>query len=305
MSAKRRDPSHPHHQGEGTARPHRAKRPEWWDAPRGRSLSIVVPAKDEAASLAQLVAEVAAAFRPLRTRGQGPTRLDGFELLIVDDGSTDATREVLRDLATRYPELRPLRLAATAGQSAAIAAGLRAARGDWVAILDADLQNPPAELVKLWDALPGHDVALGWRVKREDVWTKRVISRWANQVRNAVLGQAIKDTGCSVRILPREIALRLPWFRGAHRFFGPLLEREGCRIVQVPVRHRPRPHGTSHYHFWNRSINVIVDLVGVAWLMRRPSRYVIAEAAAPSQTHAESRPVEPVSMPASACHQEV
>jgi dolichol-phosphate mannosyltransferase len=145
-----------------------------------------------------------------------------------------------------------------------------------VAILDADLQNNPADLANLWDALPGHDAALGWRTKREDVWSKRIVSRWANTIRNAVLGQSIKDTGCSVRIFPRDAALRLPMFHGVHRFLGPLLLREGLSIVQVPVTHRPRPHGASHYNFRNRSIKVIVDLFGVAWLMRRTVRYEVA-----------------------------
>jgi hypothetical protein len=148
-----------------------------------------------------------------------------------------------------------------------------------VAILDADLQNRPADLALLWEALPGHDAALGWRTKREDVWSKRVISLWANRIRNGVLGQSIKDTGCAVRIFPRAVALRLPMFHGAHRFYGPLLLREGCRIIQVPVTHRPRPHGRSHYTLWNRSLKVVVDLFGVAWLMRRPVRYRIASPA--------------------------
>jgi glycosyltransferase involved in cell wall biosynthesis len=190
--------------------------------------------------------------------------------VIVDDGSTDATARVLRELAGTYPEVRPLRLRASVGQSAATVAGFRAARGDWIATLDADLQNDPADLVALWNALPGYDVALGWRVKRADVGSKRAVSRLANWVRNAVLGQSIRDTGCSVRIFPRTVALRLPLFQGVHRFFGPLFLREGCRVVQVPVNHRPRPHGRSHYNLWNRSLRVIVDLAGVAWLMRRP-----------------------------------
>jgi hypothetical protein len=148
-----------------------------------------------------------------------------------------------------------------------------------VATLDADLQNNPADLATLWNALPGHDAALGWRTTRADVWSKRLISRWANRVRNGVLGQAIRDTGCSVRIIDRERALRLPMFRGAHRFLGPLLLREGCRLVQVPVSHRPRSHGASHYNVWNRSLRVVVDLFGVAWLMRRPIRYRVVPAA--------------------------
>jgi glycosyltransferase involved in cell wall biosynthesis len=267
-------------------------------------LSVVVPARNEAEGLPQLVAEIAAALRPLRDGGARPgrsrerqravgaaagapplpdgrgsvRRLAGFEVIIVDDGSTDRTPEVLRGLAADYPELRGVVLAGGVGQSSATVAGIRAARGDWIATLDADLQNDPADLVRLWEALPGHDVALGWRGDRCDVWSRRVVSRWANRVRNAVLGQSIRDTGCSVRIFPREAALRLPAFRGVHRFLGPLLLREGCRLVQVPVGHRPRPHGRSHYNLWNRSLQVIIDLLGVAWLLRRPLAYRVLRA---------------------------
>jgi glycosyltransferase involved in cell wall biosynthesis len=278
----RRDPSH------SWPRPGPGGGPS---PPRNGSLSIIVPAKNEAASLPQLVEEIVRAFRPLEARVGGAHRLDGFEIVVVDDGSTDATPDVLRGLARNVPELRPVRLTRNVGQSGATAAGFRAARGDWVAVLDADLQNDPADLATLWDALPGHDAALGWRVKRQDVWSKRVISRWANRIRNAMLGQSIRDTGCSVRIFPRDVALRLPMFHGVHRFFGPLLIREGCRIVQVPVNHRPRPHGNSHYNIWNRSTKVIVDLFGVAWLMRRPIVYQVAEASeAPTAAALATRP---------------
>jgi glycosyltransferase involved in cell wall biosynthesis len=241
-------------------------------------LSVVVPARDEAASLPRLVAEIAEALRPLcDISEETPRRLGGFEVVVVDDGSTDETRGVLERLRGAHPELVVLSLKESAGQSAAIAAGFRIARGDWVATLDADLQNDPADLAALWSVLPGHDAALGWREHRQDVWSKRVISRWANRVRNRVLGQSIRDTGCSVRIIRRSLALRLPMFRGAHRFLGPLLLREGCRLIQVPVNHRARPHGASHYNFRNRSIQVVVDLLGVAWLMRRPARYEALE----------------------------
>jgi dolichol-phosphate mannosyltransferase len=244
-------------------------RERWEDFSRGHTLSIVIPAKDEAGNLAQLMEEVVRAFRPLLVRSLGRHRLDGYEVIVVDDGSTDETRLVLERLTARYPELKPIVLAKNAGQSAATIAGFRAARGSWVGLLDADLQNPPCDLAKLWDALPGFDAALGWRTTREDCWSKRLISRVANRVRNFVLGQSIKDTGCSVRIFPREMAMRLPSFQGVHRFLGPLLLREGCRVVQVPVTHRPRIRGKSHYHFGNRSLRVMVDLLGVAWLLRR------------------------------------
>jgi dolichol-phosphate mannosyltransferase len=245
----------------------------------GATLSIVVPAKDEAASLPELLGEIVRWFRPLTQARPGKPKLAEFEVLVVDDGSTDDTIAVLARLAVDCPELRPICLAGNVGQSAATVAGLRAARGDWVAVLDADLQNRPEDLAGLWDALPGHDAALGWRTKREDVWSKRFISRWANRIRNRVLGQSIRDTGCSVRIFRRELALRLPPFHGMHRFLGPLLLREGARVVQVPVTHRPRPHGMSHYNLWNRSLRVIVDLLGVAWLNRRPIRYEVADRA--------------------------
>ncbi len=286
MSSMRQDPSH---RTGPIGRPRIEPPSKYPDSGTGRLLSVVVPAKDEAASLPQLVDEIARALRPLRVRRADGHHLDGFEILIVDDGSTDETPDVLRRLGADYPELRPITLAANVGQSAATAAGFRAARGDWVATLDADLQNDPADLIPLWDALPGHDAALGWRTKREDVWSKRVISRWANRVRNAVLGQAIRDTGCSVRIVSREMALRLPMFRGSHRFLGPLLIREGCRVIEVPVTHRPRPHGRSHYNLWNRSLRVVVDLFGVAWLLRRPVLYRVVPDPPPSLATAPGR----------------
>jgi len=291
MSTLRYDPAHGA-KGVGTGSPRRrlpgglprhagydagARLPGRGDGRPAAVLSVVVPARDEAAGLPQLVDEIARALRPVRDDG-GPRRLGGFEVIVVDDGSTDGTAAVLRGLAADYPELRAVVLAAGVGQSSATVAGIRAARGDWIATLDADLQNDPADLARLWEVLPGHDVALGWRVERHDARSRRVISRWANRVRNAVLGQSIRDTGCSVRIFPRELALRLPAFCGVHRFIGPLLLREGCRLVQVPVGHRSRPHGRSHYNLWNRSLQVVVDLIGVAWLMRRPLSYRVLRA---------------------------
>jgi dolichol-phosphate mannosyltransferase len=232
-------------------------------------LSVVIPAKNEAASLAQLIDEIAWALRPLCDVRQ--RELVGFEIVVVDDASQDSTQLVLESLTVAYPELKTLVLARSAGQSGATMAGIHAARGEWIATLDADLQNDPVDLVRLWRARRGHHSAvLGWRVKRQDVWSKRMVSFWANRLRNLVLNQSIRDTGCSIRIFPRRLALRLPMFYGMHRFFGSLLLREGCDLVQLPVRHRIRSHGRSHYNCWNRSFHVIVDLLGVAWLISRP-----------------------------------
>lgn len=281
MLSTRHDPSH--RPGlVGWARVHSAN--EGDDSPLRRcGLSVIVPAKNEAACLPQLVEEIVRALRPLREpRGSAPS-LSGFEIVVVDDGSTDDTPTVLRRLVAEHAELRPIVLARTAGQSSATAAGIREARGHWIATLDADLQNDPADLAVLWQALPGFDAVLGWRATRRDVWTKRLISRLANRIRNRVLGQSIRDTGCSVRIFSRERALRLPLFHGSHRFLGPLLLRDGARLTQLPVSHRPRPHGRSHYNLWNRSLRVVVDLFGVAWLLRRPIRYeVVGKASEPA-----------------------
>lgn len=245
---------------------------EWETSRADRSvLSVVVAAKNEAPNLPQLIQEIARALRPLCRRAA--SGLSGFEVVVVDDGSTDGTQQVLLELSEVYSELRWATLATTTGQSSATVTGILVARGNWIATLDADLQNDPADLVHLWNALPGHDAVLGWRTTREDVVSKRLISMGANWVRNAVLGQSIRDTGCSVRIFPRVSALRLPLFHGMHRFIGPLLLREGCKLIQVPVKHRSRVSGRSNYNLWNRSFCVVIDLLGVLWLMRRPVQY--------------------------------
>jgi dolichol-phosphate mannosyltransferase len=279
MSTIRGDRGHPLFQGD------HPRNPDGVASSRtlGGSLSIIIPAKDEAENLPTLIEETVRVFRRLVGRMGGRHPLDAFEILVVDDGSTDGTRAVLRSLAETYAEVRPIVLAENVGQSAATIAGFRLACGDWVGVLDADLQNPPADLARLWDALHGYDAALGWRVNRADRWSRRLTSRVANLARNAVLGQSVRDTGCSVRIFPREIALRLPAFRGVHRFLGPLLLREGCRVIQVPVGHRPRGFGKSHYHWGNRSIRVVEDLIGVAWLLRRPVHYRIESMSKPPE----------------------
>ncbi len=231
-------------------------------------LSVVIPFRDEAPSLAELHAELARV-------------LDRFafesEMIFVDDESTDAGGVVVGLLAVQDPRVRLLSLSPHSGQSAALEAGFRAARGEIVATLDADLQNDPADLPALVAALAEADCVCGVRVERRDRFSARVASRLANGIRRRVLGDGITDIGCSLRVMRRAPLERLKLFRGGHRFLPVLLALEGARIVERPVRHRPRRHGRSKYGIWMRLRVVWADLLGVAWLARRVARYEVKE----------------------------
>ena len=231
-------------------------------------LSVVIPFRDEAPSLAELQAELARV-------------LDAFpfesEVIFVDDESTDAGRVVVGRLAAQDARIRLLSLSPHSGQSAALEAGFRAARGEIVATLDADLQNDPADLPALVAALAQADCVCGVRVERRDRFSARIASRLANGIRRRVLGDGIADIGCSLRVMRRAPLERLKLFRGAHRFLPVLLALEGARIVERPVHHRPRRYGRSKYGIWMRLRVVWADLLGVAWLARRVARYEVKE----------------------------
>ena len=226
-------------------------------------LSVVIPAHDEAGNLPHLVDEVADALRGITP----------FEILCVDDASTDGTGEALRALRARVPQLRVLRHAQRSGQSTAVRTGVLAARGAWIATLDGDGQNDPADLPRLLrmrdDA--DHDVKLlaGWRVQRQDSRAKRWASRWANALRARLLHDATPDTGCGIKLFEREAFLSLPYFDHMHRYLPALMQRAGWRTLSVPVNHRPRTCGVSKYDNLGRALVGMADLRGVAWLMRR------------------------------------
>jgi dolichol-phosphate mannosyltransferase len=226
-------------------------------------VSIVVPVRNEADNVAPLVKEIAAA-------------LDGrwaYEIIYVNDGSTDATGERLLELMKRHPQLRQLRHATSSGQSAAVRSGVRAARGDIVATLDGDGQNNPVFLPELIAAIEkgGNRVGLvaGQRVGRKDTGFKRWQSRTANAVRNAILHDGTRDTGCGLKAFRREVFLSMPYFDGLHRFLPALVRREGFEIAYVDVIDRPRHSGVSNYGFFDRLWIGIIDLAGVWWLIRR------------------------------------
>ena len=227
------------------------------------SLSVVVAVRNERSNLAPLINEIAAA---LASTG-------AFEVIYVDDGSTDGTAETLQALAAERPWLRVLRHAASAGQSAAIRSGVRAARAAIVATLDGDGQNDPAYIPTLVSTLAAAGdrtgLAQGQRVGRKDTAFKRWQSRIANRIRGAVLRDGTRDTGCGLRAFRRDAWLSLPYFDALHRFTPALMRREGYEIALVEVVDRPRLSGVSNYGFWKRFGIGVVDLAGVRWLIAR------------------------------------
>jgi glycosyltransferase involved in cell wall biosynthesis len=198
------------------------------------------------------------------------TELHGdYEILVVDDGSGDGTEAWLRDEVRKAEALRALRLPRRAGQSTALAQGLAASRGEIVVTLDADLQNVPGDTPALLKALENADLACGVRHDRRDTFVKRSGSRLANLALRGALGTGYRDTGCAHRAWRRPVVERVARFEGFHRFVPALASAEGFRVVEVPVSHRPRRFGRTHYGMVGRSLRVLYDIVGVGWLLRR------------------------------------
>ena len=226
--------------------------------------SVVVPVCNEAENVEPLAREIDAA---LNTRS--------YEMIFVDDGSTDETVAILTRLKTSLPALRVLRHSFRSGQSAAVASGVRAARAPWVATLDGDGQNDPADIPKLIAARDGHEgrgvqLFMGNRkASRKDTAFRKLQSSIANGVRGGLLGDGTPDTGCGIKLFSRDVFMELPRFDHMHRFLPALFQRQGARVISVPVSHRPRTRGTSKYGMLNRLWVGIVDIAGVMWLRRR------------------------------------
>ncbi|HLB81988.1 MAG TPA: glycosyltransferase family 2 protein [Gemmatimonadales bacterium] len=231
-------------------------------------LSLVVPVYNERESLPTLVEEIGRALAGRR-----------YEVVAVDDGSTDGSLDELKALKRDHPELHIVAFAANAGQTAAFVAGFRVARGRVVVTLDADLQNDPADIPGLVAELArsGATAVAGYRVDRRDSGWKRLQSRIANGVRNRLNRETIRDTGCSLKAFRADALRELALFNGMHRFLPTLIRMQGGSVREVPVHHRPRRYGKTKYGMWNRVFRGLADALAVRWMQRRALRYRVRE----------------------------
>lgn len=221
-------------------------------------ISVVIPVCNEVDNVGPLAREIVAALRDRK-----------FEIIFVDDGSTDGTAAAVRALRHDIPQVRLLSHSFRSGQSAAVCSGVRHARAEWIATLDGDGQNDPADIPKLYEARHSAELVMGNRTQRRDTWLRHAQSRVANGVRGRLLGDGTPDTGCGIKVMRREVFMDLPRFDHMHRFLPALFLRAGTRVVSVPVSHRPRERGASKYGLFDRLWVGIVDIFGVMWLRRR------------------------------------
>lgn len=231
-------------------------------------ISVVVPVFNEEENLPILVAMLAEVLNPLGK---------SYEMIFVDDGSTDRSRALLKEMSTKYPQVHILGFKKNCGETAAGAAGLKEARGGVVITIDADLQNDPKDIPMMLDYLKEYDMVTGWRQKRDDSWVKRITSKIANRVRNRLSGETIRDSGCTYRAYKRECLENIKLFKGMHRFMPTLVKMEGFRVIEIPIAHHPRKFGVSKYTTWNRMWRALVDLLAVRWMKSRHIHYEIEE----------------------------
>ena len=234
-------------------------------------LSLVIPAYNEQENVDELLKRVG---QSLAHTGRS------FEVIIVDDGSTDDTPRLLREAMRRLPWLRVLRMARNGGQSAAFEAGFEAAHGEVIATIDADLQNDPEEIPRLLPLLEGYDMITGWRRDRQDTPFRRWQSRQANRIRNWISQETVEDSASSLKIYRAHAIKGLKLFNGAHRFFPTLVKMRGYTVREEPVKHSQRHAGTAKYGFRNRALRAFIDLLAVRWMKSRAIRYQASEVTA-------------------------
>jgi dolichol-phosphate mannosyltransferase len=231
-------------------------------------ISVVVPVYNEEENLPVLIPQIAEVLNPL-----GKT----YEMIFIDDGSTDRSRHLLKEMVSHYPQIRIIGFKKNCGETAAGAAGLKEARGEMVITLDADLQNDPKDIPRMLEYLKDYDMVTGWRQKREDSWVKRITSKIANRIRNGLSGETIRDSGCTFRVYRRECLQNLKLYKGMHRFMPTLVKMEGFRVIEIPIAHHPRKFGVSKYTTWNRMWRAFIDLLAVKWMKSRHIHFEIEE----------------------------
>jgi glycosyltransferase involved in cell wall biosynthesis len=231
-------------------------------------LSVVIPVYNERESLVPLESELEKHLPRLN--------LD-YEIILIDDGSTDGSVQLIRELQKQNPHIRLLQFHKNAGQTDAFAAGFKAARGKTLVTMDADLQNSPGDIPLLLEKMDEFDVVCGWRHKRNDPWIKKISSKIANAVRNALSEEDIADTGCSLKAFRRECFDHIKLYKGMHRFFPTLMKMEGFKVTQVKVSHHPRIHGQSKYNIRNRLFSSFRDLLAIRWMKKRGLTYQVIE----------------------------
>jgi len=230
--------------------------------------SVVVPIYDERDNLEILLKSLTEVMDSLGKK---------YEIICVNDGSTDGSGELLRDLKRKYEQLRIVEFERNYGLTAALDAGFSMAKGDVVITLDADMQNAPEDIPRLLGEIGRYDIVCGVRSRRHDPWLRIVSSRIANYIRNKVTKENITDVGCTLRAYRREFLLRLKLFDGMHRFLPTLLKMEGAKMVEVEVSHHPRLYGKTKYGIWNRVFKSFIDLLAMAWMQKRKLNYRIKE----------------------------
>lgn len=229
-------------------------------------LSIVCPFYDERENLPELLDRLLKTAEKIK---------QPWEIVFVDDGSKDGGPEELLAKIQGLPSVRLIRLEQNRGLTSALYAGLLSAKGDLIATLDADLQNPPEEIPRLLEMMEDHDMVTGYRAERNDTFVKKTSSLIANNIRRSVLGDKINDVGCSLRIFKKSVLEHFYPYKGMHRFFPALAERRGCKVKQVPVKHDFRKAGKAKYHLFNRLLGPLWDLVAVSWLLKNKIEYKI------------------------------
>lgn len=233
-----------------------------------KNLSVVFPVHNEADSLGELLSRLLPVLKGLN---------QSYEVIFVDDASTDRSWEVMKELRANNPHVRLIRFKKNCGESAALEAGFKAARGDMVVAMDADLQSDPKDIPGLLEKLKEYDVAWGLRAERKDDWLRSLVSWGGNTLRQVIMGDNARDAGSPLRVMRHEVVQKVKLFKGLHRFYPTLCRMEGFKVIEIPISHFPRKFGESKYNIRNRLFKFLVDLLAVKWMQNRRIDYEVVE----------------------------